>query len=69
MFLNIVLVSPTLIFYAEVYPFLFTFIENVLGVNTYTITEEEYHATQNSNRQQFFLKYFNDYRQIKKNIV
>ena len=69
MFLNIILVSPTLIFYAEVYPFLFTFIENVLGVNTYTITEEEYHSTQNSNRQQFFLKYFNDYRQIKKNIV
>ena len=69
MFLTILLASPNLILYAEVYPFLLTFIENILGVNMYTVTEEEYHATQNSNRQFFFLKYFNDYRQVKKNIV
>ena len=69
MFLTIIMSSPKLIFYAEIYPFLLAFIENVIGVNMYTITEEEYHATQNSNRQSFFFKYFNDYRQHKKNVV
>lgn len=69
MFLTVIMTSPTLVLYAEVYPFIQNFIENVLGTNQFTVTEEEYHSMQNSNRQSFFLKYFNDYRQIKKNIV
>ena len=57
------------IFYPEVYNELFTMIENVLGVNQYSIRKEEYKEMQESNRLSFYLKYFNDFREVKKNVV
>ena len=61
--------SPRLIFYGEVYSHLFNLINNILGVNQYVITEEEYAAMQNNNRMAFYLKYLNDFRKHKVNIV
>lgn len=68
-FLSMTVNEPSFLFYAEAYPYLMTLIENILGVNQFTISEEQYHAMQNSNRFFFYLKYFNDYREIKRNIV
>ena len=68
-FMSIAIDSPRVIFYGEVYPYIFNLINNLLGVNQYVITEEEYAAMQNNNRMSFYLKYFNDFRKNKVNIV
>ena len=44
-------------------------IDNVIGNNQFPIRKEEYKAMQESNRYSFYLKYFNDFREVKKNVV
>ena len=44
-------------------------IDNVLGANQYTIRKEKYKKMKESNRSSFYLKYFNDFREVKKNVV
>ena len=69
MFMALSLSNIRCIFYPEVYPTLYSFIMNVLGENQYTVREEEYLAMQKSNRSLFFLKYFNDFRESKRNVL
>ena len=69
MFMTVSLSNARCIFYPEVYNELFTMIENILGVNQYPIRKEEYKAMHEANRSYFYLKYFNDFREVKKNVV
>ena len=68
-FMSIGIDSPRFIFYGEVYSHLFNLVDNILGASQYVITEEEYAAMQNNNRMSFYLKYLNDFRKNKVNIV
>ena len=69
MFMALSLSNLRCIFYPEVYPTFYAFIMNVLGENQYTVREEEYSAMQKSNRSLFYLKYFNDFRENKRNVL
>lgn len=68
-YLSIGIDSPRIIFYGEVYFHIFNLIDNLLGTSQYVITEEEYAAMNNNNRMSFYLKYLDDFRKHKVNIV
>lgn len=69
LYLTLNVLFPRLVMYAEVIPAVMVLCDNILGVNLYTVTEKQYQEMQNSNRFVFYQKYFEDFRETKRNIV
>ena len=55
--------------YAEVIPAVIVLCDNILGTSIYCVSEEEFAEMHNSNRVLFYQKYFENFRETKKNTV
>lgn len=69
LYLTLNALFPRMVLYPEVIPAVMVLCDNILGVNLYTVTEKQFQEMQNSNRFVFYHKYFDDFRETKRNIV
>lgn len=69
LYLTLNVLFPRAVLYAEVIPAVIVLCDNILGMSIYCVSEEEFAEMHNSNRVLFYQKYFENFRETKKNTV